>query len=256
MAAYNAHDAAKLAALWSESAVYVLPDTGESIVGREAIQKMFGEMFEKSPAAHLTVETESIRFVSPDVALESGRAKMLQADGSIDHSRYSAVYVKQNDQWLLDSVHDVDTTSELTAQNPLAELEWMVGEWIDQADESSVETVCEWTKNRKFLTRTFRVSAPGVDELEGTQVIGWDPLVGAIRSWVFDSDGGFSAGIWKRDGDKWVVESTGFLAEGLPVSSVQVFARFDANSFGWQSFGRRVGAETLPNIDEIKVSRK
>ena len=45
MEAYKARDAKKLAALWSPEAIYIDPATGEEIVGREAIEKVFEEAF-------------------------------------------------------------------------------------------------------------------------------------------------------------------------------------------------------------------
>ncbi len=256
VAAFNARDAEKLAQLWSEDATYELADTNETIMGRTAIGKMFTELFADTEPARLSVAIESIRFVTDDVAVETGTSELFESDGTKSSSRYSAIHVKRNDQWLLDSIQETHLASDEGDVNPLHELDFLVGQWVDSTDESTVETSCEWVKNKKFLSRTFRVSAPEQDDLEGTQVIGWDPIAGSIRSWVFDSDGGFSQGSWKRKGDSWIVESTGFLADGSPVSSVQVYNRVDVNSFKWQSFNRRVGDELLPAIDEITVVRK
>lgn len=49
-----------------------------------------------------------------------------------------------------------------------------------------------------FCSCSFKVSVPSMDDLEGTQVIGWDPAAGTIRSWMFDSDGGFGEGTWSK----------------------------------------------------------
>ena len=73
----------------------------------------------------------------------------------------------------------------------LKDLEWMIGEWVDSDDNSTISTVCAWSKNRNFITRSFSVSIEGHIGLEGTQVIGWDPEKKRIRSWMFDSEGGF-----------------------------------------------------------------
>ncbi len=254
--AYNSRDAEKLAQLWAEKATYVVPETGEKLVGREAIRQMFTKMFADSASGQLVVTVEAIRFVTSDVAVETGKTQVVQTDGNVSSSSYSAIHVKQNDQWLLDSIHDIESVPVETAVSPLAELEWMVGQWLDKSDTSTVETDCQWTKNNSFLTRTFRVSAPEGDEFEGTQLIGWDPIAGHIRSWVFDSDGGYSEGVWRQKGESWVVESSGFNADGQLVKSIQVFLPQDANTFSWQSFGRQIGDEVLPNIDEILVIRK
>ncbi len=256
--AFNARDADKLAQCWAEQATYALPDSGETLVGRQAIRDMFAGMFTASESPGLSVIIENVRFITPDVAVESGRSAMKQADGTVEESRYSAIHVKQGDRWVLDSIHDVAETAAVQehATTPLAELGWMVGEWADESEGSTSETTCQWTTNNSFLTRTFRIAAPGTDVFEGTQVIGWDPIAGELRSWVFDSDGGYAEGAWKRKGDSWVVDSTGFAPDGRPVRSVQVYTYVDANAFTWQSFGRRVGDETLPDLEEVRVVRK
>lgn len=256
--AFNARDADKLAQCWAEQATYVLPESGETLVGRQAIRDMFAEMFTASETPGLAVTIENLRFITPDVAVESGLAQVKQADGTVEESRYSAIHVKQGDRWVLDSIHDMAETAAAPeiATTPLAELDWMVGEWVEESEDSTSETTCQWTTNNSFLTRTFRIAAPGENVFEGTQVIGWDPIAGELRSWVFDSDGGFSEGSWKRKGDSWVVDSSGFAPDGRPVRSVQVYTFVDANTFTWQSFGRRVGDEALPDLEEVRVVRK
>ena len=253
--AYNGRDAAGLAALWSDQAVYVVPDTGEELKGREAIREMFESLFVPDYAAKLSVEVESIRMITREVASETGLASVVDGEG-ISTSRYTAIYVKQGDQWLLDSIHDTEIAVPVAEPNPLSELEWMVGEWVDQAEQSTVETTVKWTANRKFMTRNFRVTVAGEEILAGAQVIGWDPIQQQIRSWVFDSDGGLSNGSWKRKGENWVVESTGYLADGSTASSIQVYEKLDDNTFTWQSFGREVAGERLPDIAPVRVVRK
>jgi len=255
VAAYNERNAEKLARLWSENAVYDIPGSKEQLNGRVAIQGMFRELFADGEPARLSVTIDTIRLIGGNVASETGHAFVSQEDSTFA-SRYTAIYIKENGQWLLDSVHDTEVDLPDYEKSPLAELEWMVGEWIDQTEDSTVETEVRWTANGKFLTRNFRVLVPGSEELSGTQVIGWDPIQQQVRSWVFDSDGGFSNGSWKRKGDNWVVESTGYLADGRTASSIQVYARVDHNTFNWQSFGREVDGVRLPDIDSVRVLRK
>ena len=81
-------------------------------------------------------------------------------------------------------------------------LEWMIGEWVDEGEDMTITTVCRWTRNRCFMTRSFKVSTADGRELEGTQIIGWDPAEKRIRSWLFDSEGGFGEARWTRDGSR------------------------------------------------------
>ena len=34
----------------------------------------------------------------------------------------------------------------------------MVGDWVDQDEDATIESSVNWTKNGKFLTRSFRVT--------------------------------------------------------------------------------------------------
>jgi hypothetical protein len=92
--------------------------------------------------------------------------------------------------------------------------------------------------------------------MAGMQIVGWDPVAKQIRSWVFDSDGGFSEGKWKRKGDRWLIQQVGTLPDGGKSSAVNVLKKVDNNSFTWQSIERSVDGEPLPNVDEVLIVRK
>ena len=57
------------------------------------------------------------------------------------------------------------------------------------------------------------------------QRIGWDPLARQIRSWEFDSEGGFGEGKWSRDGERWVIKHTGVRPEGRPPRPRNIMSR-------------------------------
>ena len=91
--------------------------------------------------------------------------------------------------------------------------------------------------------------------MAGMQIIGWDPAAKQIRSWVFDSDGGFAEGRWARKENRWYVTTTGTLPDGGNASSVNVITQVDDGQFKWQSVNRTVGGQLLPNVDEVVVVR-
>ena len=62
-----------------------------------------------------------------------------------------------------------------------------------------------------------------MDDLEGTQVIGWDPAAGTIRSWMFDSDGGFGEGIWSKKDNSWIVKFSQVLPDGRKASATNIY---------------------------------
>jgi uncharacterized protein (TIGR02246 family) len=257
VAAYNNQDAKALAALWSPEAVYVDPETGEVSVGREEIEKEFANTFTALKGAKLEVNVESIRFMSPNVAIENGTARIISPNEEPDESTYSALFVKRDGQWLLDRVTEEEPPEPApSSYEQLKELEWMIGSWIDQDENATIQTDCEWTKNQNFINRSFAVVVGDQVDLAGMQIIGWDPVAKQIRSWIFDSDGGFAEGKWTRKDDRWLIQTNGTLPDGSRSSAVNIMTRVDDDSFTWQSVQREVDGDILPNVDEVLVVRK
>jgi len=142
------------------------------------------------------------------------------------------------------------------AASPLNDLAWLVGEWTDPSGDSAISTRVTWTKNKSFLSYSFKVSVPGVDDLEGTQVIGWDPAAGTIRSWMFDSDGGFGGGTWSKKDNHWIIKFKQVLPDGRKASATNIYTIIDHDTITWQSIGREVDGQFMPNIGPVKVIRK
>jgi uncharacterized protein (TIGR02246 family) len=252
--AFNEGDAASLAGLWTPDAVYTNFQTGEDVTGRDAIQEQFTSIFNDTPGLRLEVATESIQFVSPSVAIEQGTARVLHAELEPEVSEYTAIFVKRDDQWLLDRVTEDDGAFAPTAHEHLEELEWMIGDWVDD-DDARIETSCQWTNNRSFITRSFTVVVRDRLEMAGMQFVGWDPTAKQIRSWVFDSDGGFGEGVWKKHGNAWHIHAAATLPDGRKSSGVNILTKVDDDTFTWQSVQRVVDGELLPNVDDVVVVR-
>lgn len=257
VAAYNQGDADALAALWAEDGVYTDPESGESIVGREAIREMFAKIFEVGHGAQLGVTIHSIRLITPDVAIEDGTAEITSPDGAPEVSEYAAIHVKKDGVWQLNSVRETATPTPPTSRGgELEQLAWLEGEWVDESEDAAVHTTWQWSKNRKFLTGTFSIVVGDEVALEGTQVIGWAATRQQLRSWTFDSDGGISEGIWQRHGDEWVVDSATMLADGGNGCAVNVYRMIDPETFAFRSIDRVIDGEAQPEIDEVLVRRQ
>jgi uncharacterized protein (TIGR02246 family) len=253
--AYNRQDAAALADLWSDHGIYQNPLSGTEVSGREAIEQEFAVVLKEFKDAKLDVSITSIDFVSPSVAVEQGTAHVVSADSSPEITEYSAVHVKQGDKWLLDRVIEKENVTTVSHYEQLKPLEWLIGSWVDEDDEARVEGTCQWAKNQNFITRSFTVELPGQPELTGVQFIGWDASKGKIRSWAFDSDGGFTEGNWTNKDDRWIVESAAVLPDGRKSSSVNIMKLLDDSTVSWQITGRDVDGEILPNLPEVKITR-
>ncbi len=75
--AFNSHNAKRVAEMWSPDAVYVNRITGEEVVGRDAIAKQFETLFASQKDAKINVSVESVRLLSPNVAVEQGKEKFI-----------------------------------------------------------------------------------------------------------------------------------------------------------------------------------
>ena len=254
--AFNDRDARALAEQWSPEAVYENRLTGNRVEGRAAIAQQFEELFATATQLKLAVQIESIQFVSPNVASEVGIATFVRPEQPPAQIAYSAVYVQRDGKWLLDRVTDRESVNNPSNYDHLRQLEWMVGSWVDEDDATSIVTECKWAKNNSFLVRSFTVSTENRVDLSGMQIIGWDADAKQIRSWTFDSVGGFSEGQWTRKNDRWYVAKSGVLADGGKVSAINIITYVDDNSFKLQSTQRTVAGRLLPNIDEVLVVRQ
>jgi len=256
VAAFNQGDAKKLADHWSPDAVYTNRVSGEHVVGRAAIAEQFAALFKAQPGTKLEVTTESIKLLAPSVAVEHGSAKLLVPASQPEDVSYTAIYVKRDGLWLLDRVTDEAVDPHAARDQHLQQLQWMVGRWVDQDEHATIETVCDWTENHSFLSRSFKVVVGDLVQLSGMQIIGWDPIAQQIRSWTFDSDGGFASATWTHDKDRWFIHNVGVMVDGRKGTMVNVLKPVDENSFTWQTIERTVDGELLPNIDEVVIVRQ
>lgn len=254
--AFNHRDASAIAEMWDEDGDYI-DETGTHYVGRDAIHDEFENYFHSSYGRKIKVHANSIRFLRPDIVLIDGTSEVDPApEGKPVVGRFSAIRIKKDGKWLLTSVRE---SAEEVPSNyeHLKPLEWMIGEWVDREDSSSIYTSAVWSKNKNFILRKFKVNLKGRIVLSGTQRVGWDPIRKQIKSWTFDTDGGVAEGYWSRHGSNWVVQKVGVLQDGTRASATNtyIFNENDEDSFLWKSENRIVGNIHEPDIDQVKVVR-
>lgn len=253
--AFNAGDAKGAAAQFLAQAEYLNSD-GEAFEGREAIQKDLEEFFKEHPKAKIELEIESIRFVGPRVAIEEGRTAVTHEPGQEPvRQSYVAVDILVDGDWQLASVREAPDDEPATPHDHLEALSWLVGEWIDESDEGIAKTTCRWTEDGNYLIQDFQLDILGRKTVSGQQRIGWDPLTGHIKSWVFDSQGGYSEGIWTRDDDRWVVKAQGVRPDGTVATATNLYTRIGEDSYSFESTSRIVGDEVEADIRVVVVRR-
>jgi len=240
--AFNRRDAAAAAAYWSPGAENLDLDTGDVTRGRDAVRDVFAALFAEERAGRLGIDIESIRLVRPDVAVVDAVLAVSFTDddraATAPRRRLSAVVVRHDEHWQLDSVREAGLTTApdaATASPPsrprrhLEPLAFLVGTWEGSCAGATVTTRCAWAADDAFLVRTHLVSADvgaatptpgdrGIPALlvpgsagtrEISELVTYDAQRDRIRSWLFTSQGRFAEGEWSRSGDRWIVEIVG-----------------------------------------------
>jgi uncharacterized protein (TIGR02246 family) len=253
--AFHKGDAKAIAAFWSPDGDYT-DQEGKTMKGREAIEKAFKEFFAENKGLKLRIDSESLRFITPDVAIEDGTTGVIPPDGGPpSRTRYTIVHVKKDGQWYLSSVRDAPLAEPGTHEN-LRGLEWLIGEWSEESEKGEkVRVIFEWSPSQSFITSSFTTTFKNLAIGGGTQWIGWDPLAKHIRSWTFENNGGFGDGIWTQDGDKWTVKATGVLSDGKKLTATNIVTRIDADTMSFQAKDRTEDGKPLPDIKPIKLKR-
>jgi uncharacterized protein (TIGR02246 family) len=195
-----------------------------------------------------------LRFITPDVAIEDGATDFgTTGDGNDVRGRFTAIWVKRDGRWLLDSLRE--STSTLPQFNEkLKPLAWLLGEWVGTTDEAAILVSSHWSNDGNYIIREFLVRRDGRDDISATQRIGWDSSAGKIRCWTFDSQGGTSQGIWKRDGLRWLVDSSEVLADGKKSKSAVILTPGDDGTFvsevksDWDTAGAMAAGAKLATL--------
>jgi len=287
--AFEAGDAEAVAALFTEQAEY-LDEGSEPIQGRAALSKAYEGFFAKRKELKAESKSDSIRFLGADAAIEEGTFTVTVKELAPHANRFTAFYVREGGKWLVAQLKEWKEESTRTAT--LEDLAWLIGTWEADSPDVVARTTYSWTANKAFIRVDYTVTpkqaaaakenkgakeqkgdeesepaskkAAGKEKDEapkaalrstsGVQVIGVDPAVGLIRTWLFDAEGGIGESNWVYAGDHWVIESVGTLPDGTETTSMNLL-QGSGDSFTWRSVKRTLGGEALPDIAPVKVNR-
>ena len=199
---------------------------------------------------------DSLQVVAPDVITEEGKTTYFPDGKTLTaETPYQATHVKRGDRWVMTRVRSFDRVV-LHPYDSLRELEWLVGDWIDESPDSLVESSYYWNTNKTFLMNEFKVNVKGQKAYSGTQRIGRDPLTKQVKAWVFDSDGGYSESLWSEvEDDTWLIKVKGVRADGKVVSMTNQLTRLGNGRFRFESADRTVGNERMTDFVAISVRR-
>jgi uncharacterized protein (TIGR02246 family) len=253
--AFNAGDAKAVAALWTPDGTET-DEQGQTFKGRQPIEEQYAQLFKAHPDARIQVEVHSVDMPASNVAVEDGVATVTTKSTPPSSSRYTAVHILDGGKWLMASVHEAPVDLKAGA-DALKMLDWLVGKWQTKTEDTIAESYIRWLDKNSFLEREYTVRKNGAVTNSGLQIIGWDPQEGQIRSWSFDSAGGYGTGLWSQTADGWQVDNIGVLPDGTPTTARDFVIHVvgQDNVLGWRSTQRMAGESVLPDTAEVVFDR-
>ena len=255
VAAFEQGNAKAIAAFWTEDGDY-MDLTGRLLQGRAAIENAFQDFFTENKGTKLRIDVISVRFVTPDTAIEDGITSLTFADGSPpNQARYTNVHIKKNGQWFLQSVREASYTPPGNYEQ-LRALEWAVGEWVDQGNGPEIDHVrFEWSEDGNFLVSTQDVTMKQILVSRATEWIAWDSAARQVRSWSFVTDGSFGENLWSNEGGQWIIKTNATLPNGKKLTATNIITREGPDTITWQSKDRTLNGKALPDVEKITMKR-
>jgi len=252
--AYAKRDSETIGKLFTEDAEFY-DEFGERTEGRDNIVSMYQQVFDSSSEAVLEeIRIERVRKITNQVALEEGVVVARdEADGPTYESGYVALHTLEDDgQWRINTLKS-NARQPGQRKEQLQQLAWLVGSWVNQDPDSVVHTECDWSEDGNYLLRRFTIQTYDGREMNGVQRIGWDAAHKKLRSWTFDSEGGFFNGLWTQKGDQWLVTSAGITADGSAVTGTAIYTVVDAEMIRWQYTNLIVGDDVRENMEPVTM---
>jgi uncharacterized protein (TIGR02246 family) len=253
--AFNAGDAEKIGSLWSADGSFVNPETGKDVEGKEAITELYRHRFKDVERIKIEIIHHKTSLVTNDEAIEEGLIKATAPDKSLSEYAFKGYFVKEKGQWLLDGIDEIELQIPPSNFEHLQDLAWLIGEWKDADENSEIALKADWDKHKNFLTQNFTVKIYGQDQIEGRMLIAWDEANKNIRAWVFDSDGTFGEGSWRKTDKGWSVSMSYTFSNGSQGSQTNLYEQINADGYIFSAVDREVDDQILPNIAPVKVVR-
>jgi uncharacterized protein (TIGR02246 family) len=250
--AYDRGDAKILASFYADDIDYIDQD-GLEVKGRGEMEKLFMENFQANPGAKIAITIEEVKPLTPDVQVNRGVATVTATSGLTESTRYAAVLAKKNDGWQICQLTETAAPAP-TASSQLEALKWLIGNWENKDADQTVESKVEWAGDKNFLVRTFKLKDEE-GETDGWEIVGWDQDREEIRSWIFDSNGGFGESSWSYDGGHWLIRASNILPDDSRSTAENLLTKVDDNTFTWESQNRTLGGGSQPSLPKIVAHR-
>jgi len=255
--AYNGRNAANLSDFFTDDATLIDVDGGV-IRGKAGIGAQFATGFAAASNYTLESSVDSIRYITPDVAQIEGASTLSAPNEATIVNRFVTLFARKDNVWKMAEIRDLPAPAEdIHPGTRLKELEWMIGDWVDQKGDLKIHSSVKWGEKQAYLTRVTTVAAGEETSFSSLMVLCWDSQSGQIKSWLFDSEGGRGEATWTRASqDQWVLRAAGSLRSGLPNSATQIVTVVGKDAIKTSSIDRIIGGEVAPDTDEIMMVRK
>jgi uncharacterized protein (TIGR02246 family) len=257
IAAYNQKDVAKLAGLFTQDGTLIDSDN-VTTSGREAIAAQFSESFDERSSYTLQAQPNRIRVISPEVAQAEGIARLTSPKEATIANQFVALLSRQGDAWKFVEIREHPAPAESVAPyERLKELEWLVGDWVDESEDARVTSTVRWGQGKAYLVRDYSVQVKGEPATNGLMIIAWDAQREQIKSWIFNADGSRGEGSWTRAADnQWVVKAHGSAGDGRATSATQLISLVNKDAVKTSSTDRVIGDELVSDIEDVIMVRK
>ncbi len=106
-----------------------------------------------------------------------------------------------------------------------------------------------------FLQRTVeRRTDNGMVQI-ATEMIGYDPTLHQVRSWLFFADGSFGTGTWRGESDHCKIQLQQTLVDGSKATGTYVLRPTSPDSMTFQLISRVINGELQPMGQPTSLTR-
>ena len=249
--AFNKHDAAALAQLWTNDATY-MDASGQVAAGRKQLQRLFSEYFEKNPKESIRIEIQSLEPMDSGIIVERGVTEVVDEHGSaVSTSPYVAVDQLVDGRWMISQANEGVSTA---AAHSVQELAWLAGDWQAGDKDNAINMHNQLLGDGHFLVTTF--SRPGTAAENELMVTAVDGQSGTLLATTFGANGASGHGVWRHLPDgSWALRLVRRQPDNAIVSGVHVIKPADGNSFHWKTTGRVCNGVPMEDSEDKLVTK-
>lgn len=241
VAHFNARDFDSLSKLLSETVSY--NDESTRISGAGTLVDGLRKLSTDEPSVKLEIEIQTIDQTSDDAASAHGIATLASDTTPAESSRFTVAFQRQAETWRILTI--TESAIALTGADAIESLQWLVGSWQD-AENPTLQTTVSLVPGNQFLQRTVERRTDDETVQIATEMIGYDPTIHQVRSWLFFADGSFGSGTWQGESDHCKIRLQQTMVDGSIATGTYVIRPTGRDSMTIQMISRVINGELQP----------